>query len=161
MQEITFQLLYETHWPDVLRFALYLTGNRDQAAEIASETFLRAWAGRERIRTETAKAYLLAIARNLAMDGLRARRATVPVEESHAVAPARSDGQQELRQVMEEIRRLPPEFRDPLVLTAVNGLSYEEAARVLGVPLASVKVRIHRARLRLIEALEAPQEKSQ
>lgn len=159
MQEITFQLLYETHWPDVLRFALYLTGDPDQAAEIASETFLRAWAGRERIRTETAKAYLLAIARNLAMDGLRARRATVPVEEAHAVAPARAEGQQELRQVIEELRRLPPEFRDPLVLTAVNGLSYEEAARVLGVPLASVKVRIHRARLKLTEALEAPTEK--
>ncbi len=161
MRDITFQRLYETYWPDVLRFALYLTGSRGQAAGIASETFFRAWAGRERIRTGTAKAYLLALARNLAIDGIRARRVTVPVEEAHAVAPARGEGQMQLQQVMAEIRRLPPELRDPLLLTAVNGLSYEEAARVLGVPLASVKVRIHRARLELTQIHDNPRENPQ
>lgn len=161
MQEVTFQILYEKHWPDVLRFAVYLTGHADEAAEIASETFLRAWAGRDRIHTQTAKAYLLAITRNLAADRLRRSRQTVPVEETHAVSHARSDGRMELQQVLREVRSLPPEFRDPLLLTAVNGLSYEEAGRVLGVPVASVKVRIHRARLKLAQTLQAPREKTQ
>jgi RNA polymerase sigma-70 factor (ECF subfamily) len=150
MQEITFQTLYETHWADVWRLARYLTGDQDLASEIASETFLRAWAGRERVRTETAKAYLLAIARHLVVDHLRRRRGNaVPVEEHHAVAHSAADAGMELERVMEEVRRLPEEFREPLVLTAVNGLSYDEAARVLGIPVALVKVRIYRARLKL------------
>lgn len=53
---------------DVFRFARYLTGNDDAAADITSETFLRAWAGRDAVRVATAKAYLLAIARNLCRD---------------------------------------------------------------------------------------------
>ena len=64
----TFHSLYEAHAKDVYRFARYLTGSDDAAADVAAETFLRAWAGRDAIRVETAKAYLLAIARNLARD---------------------------------------------------------------------------------------------
>ncbi|MCX6598147.1 MAG: hypothetical protein NTV70_17465 [Acidobacteria bacterium] len=52
--------------PDVRRFVCYLTGSDDAAAEITSETLLRAWTTSGRIREESAKGYLLAIARNLA-----------------------------------------------------------------------------------------------
>lgn len=160
METITFQSLYETHWPDVLRLARYLSGNDDAARDIASETFFRAWAGRERIRTATAKAYLLAIARNLVMDSRRGRTLpTVPMEDNHAATRAHGGAALELERVMDQVRRLPAEFRDPLVLTAVNGLSYDEAARVLGVSTALVKVRIHRARLKLSEALDPNKEK--
>lgn len=151
MQHITFQRLYEAHWPDVLRFALYLTNHPDEAADIASETFLRAWAGRDKIRTETAKAYLLAIARNLATDNHRRRRPTVPVEDHHATTHSPAHSQIELHQTLQRIHALPPEFRDPLVLTAVNGLSYEETARILEIPVHSLKIRIHRARLKLTQ----------
>ena len=75
MQRVTFHTLYDAHARDVFRFARYLTGDADAAADITSETFLRAWAGREAVRVETAKAYLLAIARNLCRDrGRQARR---------------------------------------------------------------------------------------
>ena len=141
-----------------MRLARYLTGDAVLAEEIASETFLRAWAGRERIRTETGKAYLLAIARNLAMDHHRQRRETVPIEDGHAANAAAVGPGMELNEVMAAVRQLPAEYRDPLVLTAVNGLSYEEAGRVLGVGLASVKVRIHRARLKLAETLKTDKE---
>ena len=52
----TFHSLSEAHAKDVYRFARYLTGSDDAAADIASETFLRAWSGRDAIRVETAKA---------------------------------------------------------------------------------------------------------
>ncbi len=68
----TFHSLYEAHAQDVYRFARFLTGSDDAAADVTSETFLRAWTGRDAIRAETAKAYLLAIARNLARDRARA-----------------------------------------------------------------------------------------
>jgi RNA polymerase sigma-70 factor, ECF subfamily len=160
MEEITFQLLYEKHWADVLRLARYLTADADLAADLASETFVRAWAGRERIRTETAKAYLLATVRNLAIDERRRRHMqTVPIEDGHAMTRAKGDTGMELEQAMEAVGRLPVQLRDPLVLTAVNGLSYEEAARVLDLPLATVKIRIHRARLKLTEGPEACKER--
>ena len=67
--ETTFHSLYDAHAADVFRFARYLTGSDDAAADVTSETFLRAWAGRDAIRAGTAKAYLLTIARNLVRDG--------------------------------------------------------------------------------------------
>jgi RNA polymerase sigma-70 factor (ECF subfamily) len=158
MEATTFQGLYEAHWVDVMRLARYLTGDSILAEEIASETFLRAWVGRERIRTETGKAYVLAIARNLAMDHHRRRRETIPIEDGHATTAPTAGRGMELDEVMAAVRQLPAEYRDPLVLTAVNGLSYEEAGRVLGVPLASVKMRIHRARLKLSETLKTDKE---
>ena len=66
-----FQDLYKTYVPDVYRFAYWLCGDTVDAEDITSETFLRAWKHRERIRTETMKAYLLSIARNLYLERLR------------------------------------------------------------------------------------------
>ena len=57
MHGTAFHSLYEAHAKDVYRFARSLTASDDAAAEITSETFLRAWVGRDRIRVETAKAY--------------------------------------------------------------------------------------------------------
>jgi len=63
--------VYNRYAKDVYRFALYLSGNRAQAEDIASETFARAWVARDQIRVGTVKAYLLMIARNLYRDGQR------------------------------------------------------------------------------------------
>jgi len=151
MDDATFQSLYEAYAGDVRRFARYLTGDEDAASEIVSDVFLRAWAGQERIRTETVKAYLLAIARNLAVDRLRRRRETVPINESNAVRPAAAEDELGLRRAVES---LAEGLRTPLLLTAVHGLSYEETARVMNLSVAVVKVRIHRARVKLAALLE-------
>lgn len=153
MTSATFQSIYEAHAPDVRRLALYITRSPDAAAEITSETFLRAWTGRLSIRTETAKAYLLAIARNLAIDHLRRPAPPVPIEDHHAVSPPAGTAQLELQQALAAISQMPEAYRDALLLAVVEGLSYEETARVLRVSLASVKVRVHRARLMLVESI--------
>ena len=62
---LDFTALYERHAGDVLRFALYLTGNRAEAEDIVSETFTRVWTARERVELSTVKGYLFTIARNL------------------------------------------------------------------------------------------------
>jgi DNA-directed RNA polymerase specialized sigma24 family protein len=59
---ITFHDLYERYAADVYRFAYWLTSHQADAEDITSETFVRAWVGRERIQVETVKAYLLTIA---------------------------------------------------------------------------------------------------
>ena len=59
---MTFEQLYNTYFPDVYRFAVWLTHDPTEAEDVASETFVRAWAKRDRLRTETLKGYLFAIA---------------------------------------------------------------------------------------------------
>jgi RNA polymerase sigma-70 factor (ECF subfamily) len=63
-----FQSLYEKYAPEVRRFALFLCGDRSLADDITSETFLRVWSTRGRIRELTVKSYLFAVARNVHRD---------------------------------------------------------------------------------------------
>jgi RNA polymerase sigma-70 factor (ECF subfamily) len=51
--------LYERHYSDVYRFALFLTGDRTRAEDLVADTFVRAWLTRDRIRQPTVRAYLL------------------------------------------------------------------------------------------------------
>lgn len=148
MDTTTFHDLYRAHAADIFRFARYLTGSDDAAEEIVSETFLRAWAGRGAVKVATAKAYLLAIARNLARDRRRHVRrwpgAAVPEQAVRGGAEASL----ELTRTLEALGSLSAEYREPLALAA-SGLAYDEIGRVLGLPLSTVKIRVHRARLML------------
>jgi len=153
MQTATFHSLYEAHARDVFRFARFLTGSDDAAADITSETFLRAWAGRETVRVETAKAYLLAIARNLCRDrGRRAQQWRAAPMPDRVVAP-NAEAALELQRALDAIDALPIEYREPLLLAA-SGVTYEEIGRMLGVAAGTVKIRVHRARLKLAAAAE-------
>jgi RNA polymerase sigma-70 factor (ECF subfamily) len=155
MHRTAFHDLYEAHAGDVHRFARFLTASDDAAAEITSETFLRAWVGRDRIRVQTAKGYLLAIARNLAHDrGRFASRWPAAEVPDQPVAP-NAEARIELRRTLDAIRALPIEYREPLMLAAI-GVDYEEIGRVLGISLSAVKVRVHRARLKLTMAAAEP-----
>src|SRR5678816_48571 len=69
-----FRELYQRYYPDVHRFALFLTGDAARADDLTADTFVRAWRARDRIQHATVKAYLLAIARNLYQDQLRSSR---------------------------------------------------------------------------------------
>src|SRR6266567_8501347 len=77
-----FTTLYKKYAPDVFRFAMYLSGNRGEAEDITSETFVRAWTAPDPIEMATVKGYLLTIARNLFLQELRKRSRAVPLHES-------------------------------------------------------------------------------
>jgi RNA polymerase sigma-70 factor (ECF subfamily) len=157
-QGTTFHTLYQAHAADVYRFARFLTGSDDAAADIASETFLRAWAGRDAIRVETAKAYLLAIARNLARDRARAASRIADAEPPETPVAPSAEARLELGRTLAAVRALPADYREPLVLAAA-GVGYEEIGRMLGLSIGTVKIRVHRARLKLGTAMAAPPEK--
>jgi RNA polymerase sigma-70 factor (ECF subfamily) len=155
METATFQQIHDAHSGDVYRFARYLTGSDDAAADITAETFFRAWAGRSSIRVATAKGYLLAIARNLAHDRKRfARRWAAGAMPERTVRPD-AEARLELERALQAVRDLPAAYGEPLMLVA-SGLSYEEAARVLAMTLSTAKIRVHRARLMLAQAAIAP-----
>jgi RNA polymerase sigma-70 factor (ECF subfamily) len=150
---ITFHEIYERHAQDVYRYACWLSGSADAADDITSETFARAWAGRDAIRTETVKAYLFAIARNLYLqENRKAKRMTglSPIQADPNPGPAQlTESRLELVRAMEAVQTLPEVDRAAFLLRVQHELPYEEIARILQLPLTTVKVKIHRARLKL------------
>lgn len=153
MEPTTFEAMYAAYSDDVFRYIRYLTGNEDTAAEITAETFFRAWTGRGRIRLNTAKSYLLSIARNLARDGFRESRRWKSPPAELAAPEGASDSRLDLERTLAALAELSQDYREPLLLTAAGGLTYDEAAAVLRIPVATLKVRIYRARLKLATLL--------
>jgi len=151
MQE--FEDLYRRYAPDVLRFALYLSGDRAEAEDIASETFVRVWTMRDDIRLPTVKAYLFTIVRNLHRQGWRrrARRSSLDdaLTDSSPGPHAQTESRVALAQVLAALQELPEADRAAVLMRAQDGMTYEEIATALGLSLAAVKVKVHRARLRL------------
>jgi RNA polymerase sigma-70 factor (ECF subfamily) len=154
-----FSALYKKHAPDVFRFSLYLSGNRADAEDITSETFARAWASAGRIEMTSVKGYLFTIARNLFLQGLRKKSRNVELSDDlrdpQASPYAQAEQKQEYQAVIAELQKLPEIDRAALLMRAFDDVPYEEIARSLGIPLATVKVKIHRTRLKLAEFRDA------
>jgi len=100
---LDFQDLYKTYAPDVYRFSCWLCGDSVEAEDITSETFLRAWMHRDSIRTETLRAYLLSISRNLYLERLRKHRPHFRVSHAH---PDPQPGVEAANEQRDEIRRI-------------------------------------------------------
>ena len=150
---IELDALYRKYAPDVFRFALYLSGNRAEAEDITSETFVRAWTSPEPVRMATVKGYLFTIARNMFLQGLRRKSRHVALDEQlkdpRSGPGADREDNARLEATLAEMQKLPEIDRAALLMRAFEEMPYEEIARCLGISLASVKVKIHRARLAL------------
>ena len=154
----SFSELYRRYAPDVFRFALYLSGERAEAEDITAETFVRAWTAVERVRMSTVKGYLFTIARHLFLQNRRKRARETALEDVHPEPSrgpeAHADTDSELRAVLAALRQLPEIDRAALLMRAEDEMPYDDIARALGISLASVKVKIHRARLKLAQIRE-------
>ena len=145
-----FRLIYERYYKDVLRFALFLTGDQARADDLVSETFLRAWLARDRIHQDTVKAYLLTIARNLDRDHFRASRRFVElqdtVEDGAPSVEAQAEHRSTLQDVRARLRRVARGDRRALMLFVFKEMSYTDVAAALGISVSATKSRIRRAR---------------
>ena len=153
---LSFQELYETYAGDVYRFVFWLAGDRFEAEDISSETFIRAWAHKTTIRTETLKAYLLAIARNIYLERQRKGKRQVLLEDIYADPAPEPDqhvaAQLQLQYVYRILQTVPEIDRAAFVLRVQHELPYAEIARVLTLSVTAVKVKVHRVRKKLIAA---------
>ena len=154
MDELGFASIYERYSRDVYRFAIYLSGDLAVAQDITAETFARAWAVHEQVRVGSVKAYLLMIARNLYRDDRRkpveARLpAAVEVRDPGRGPEAAAQARDELQVVLRALREIPELDRAALLMATVEGLSHQAIASALGLSAAAVKVRVHRARVKL------------
>ena len=153
------------HLDALYRVALRLTGEASQAEDLVQDTMLKAYRSWRQYRPGTnAKGWLLTILRNTFINDYR-RRKLEPVAtdleaiEPHAIYRAVEDVDPEGaffakivdEKVLEAIDALPPDFREVLVLSDMEGLRYGEIAEALKVPVGTVKSRLFRAR-RLLQA---------
>jgi RNA polymerase sigma factor (sigma-70 family) len=152
-----FEQLFERHAPELLRYCFRRTADAALAEDLVSAVFLEAWRRRRDLRAGSdRRPWLYGIATNLVRHQWRARR-------RHATALARLAAgrldvaaadelvarQDEMRRVLAAVASLPRREQDVLALCVWSGLSYEEAARALGVPVGTVRSRLSRARASL------------
>ena len=159
-----FEELVTTYQHRLFGVALRMLGSRAEAEEIAQETFLRAHRALGEFRGEARLGtWLYAIASRLCLNRLAAaaRRHEAPDETALQQQPAEGGDaaavleQRELQAALHDaVAALPEERRIVVVLRDLEGLAYEEIAEVLGLPLNTVRSRLHRARLDLKAKLE-------
>jgi RNA polymerase sigma-70 factor, ECF subfamily len=142
---------------DVWRLCAAL-GDRDSADDLTQETYLRAFGSLHRFEgRSTVRTWLLAVARRVCADALRARRrrpSLVGVDPVDVEVGDGADRVGEHAAVGDLLARLAADRREAFVLTQVVGLSYAEAAEVAGVPVGTIRSRVARARADLIDALD-------
>jgi len=153
---LSFQDLYETYAAEVYRFTLWLAGDSFDAEDITSETFIRAWVRINTIRTETLKAYLFTIARNIYLEQQRKRKRQVTLNDVYPDPAPEPDKvielQFEILSVLRVLQTLPEVDRAAFVMRVQHELPCAEIARVLKLSLSATKVKIHRVRKKLINA---------
>jgi RNA polymerase sigma factor (sigma-70 family) len=155
------------HLDAAYNLARWLTRNEHDAQDVVQEAYLRACQFFGGFHGADARAWLLAIVRNTCYTWLKHNRpseSAMPLdEEKHSEAdPAaspegvllRRENVQMLRQALE---KLPPEFREVIVLRELEGLSYKDIAGIAGVPLGTVMSRLARGRKRLEQELAGPE----
>ena len=163
---LAFEELVRRHADRLYAMMLRFVADADEAEEVTQETFLRAWRSigtfelRSRFFTWV---YRIGINEAKRRAERRPRKGTIgsivdsPIEDAPdwSEAPEFRSEQRHLRRVLEEaVRALPLEYRAPLILRDVEGLSTEEAAEVMDLGEAALKSRLHRARLAVRRALD-------
>ncbi len=158
------------HRSRIYRYLLSMARDPDVAEDLTQETFLRALRGLGALRDRTALVpWLYRLATNVFLDRVRAegrrlaytdRRdgAAASLIEEIADPTARADRRAEQAEMSECVRgfvdKLPDDYRAVILLHDAHGLSSREIAEILGVSVATAKIRIHRGRARLRTALE-------
>jgi RNA polymerase sigma-70 factor (ECF subfamily) len=149
-----FDALYRQHAGAVYRFALSLSGNRAVAEDITSETFVRVWTARDRVDLTTVIGYLLTIARRLYLQGAARDRGRHALEiepadlrPSHAAV---AESRDELAAVLADLQTLGEPDRAALLMRARDAVPYGDVGRALGITPGAAKVKVHRARQRLV-----------
>jgi RNA polymerase sigma-70 factor, ECF subfamily len=164
----TFEELVRTFQDRLYSFAYRLCGRREDAEEVAQDSFVRAYRAlrsypAERIRALALQAWLYRITLNVARNRMRRRRVTqVSIENGGAAGEAarrawdspddpgsrpdsRLERAQERANIASLVATLPERYRSAIILRYVEGLSLEEVADVLKQPLGTAKSNVHRA----------------
>jgi RNA polymerase sigma-70 factor (ECF subfamily) len=158
-----FDLLVHRHTPRMYRVALRILRDPVDAEDVVQDAWVSAWRALSTFRGDSAATtWLYRVVTNAALQHLRRRRLTVPLDErteqtyadtgegpEHAVLRGERSAA-----VLAAIATLEPAQRVPLVLHELEGMSYQEVAEIVGVNVTALRSRLHRARVALLAELE-------
>ena len=150
----------------IWRVCWHYTGQRETASDCAQEAMIKIWRSLDSYRGDCAfESWVYRIAANCSMDAMRKKKR----DRSESIEPLKEAGfdpadpepgteekviaAERKRQLRECITRLPEDQRDALVMTQLEGMSYEDAARRLDVSEGTIKSRVNRAKAKLKEWL--------
>ena len=150
----SFEGLVLRHQDGVFNLALRMTNSHADAADLAQDTFVRAYRKLRSYKPEYSfRNWVLTICANLTRNRFRREARRRRTEEAHVQERAVSGqaGRSHVYGPLEEaIRSIPEEHRVPLVLKHVEGLSYEEVAGVLSIGVSAAKMRVKRGKDQLV-----------
>ena len=157
----------------IWRICWHYTGNRESAEDCGQETMIRIWRSLDSYRGDCAlESWVYRIAANCCMDYLRKKKrdksvSMEPMQEQGFDPADPSPGTEEQvvaadeqKRLREVITQLPEDQREALIMTQLEKVSYEEAAKLLGVSEGTIKSRVNRAKARLKEILSGERELS-
>ena len=157
----TWEAVARTHGRFLYNVAYRLTGNDDDAYDLVQEALLRVRKGLETYQPGSLEAWLSRIVTNVFLDEVRRKRrrpVEVLPEDPERLLPSTPGADEATDNLSDDVqaalRRLPEDFRTAVVLCDVVGLSYEEIADAISVPVGTVRSRIHRGRRLLRAALQ-------
>jgi RNA polymerase sigma-70 factor, ECF subfamily len=161
-----FEELCLPHLDAAYNLARWIVATDHDAQDVVQEAYMRALQGFKGFRGADARAWLLTIVRNTAYNCLRKYSRfsnVIPFDEALHSSPVEepvpeSFYEERKRQLHDALNRLPPEFREVLVLYEIEGWSYKQMASALNLPAGTVMSRLSRARRRLREELAAAQD---
>lgn len=164
-----FDVLVRRYKDQLLNYVFRFVGNRVDAEDIVQETFLRVYKNKHYYK-EIAKfsTWVYTIAGNLAKTELRRRKRRKIFSVSNFVNDERDfdipdtahnpekevDSSMKDNVIQRTIEKLPPKFKEVILLRDVQGFAYEEISQILNIPLGTVKSRVNRGRLKLQEDLK-------
>ena len=164
--EEAFTALYRRHQGMVFRFALQMSGRTEIAEEVTQDVFMLLMRGRKQYDPALGPlpAVLYGVARNHVRRALeRERSAPVQIDERELDSGPAAEGDvlgsltrgEQLESLRKAILKLPPLYREAIVLCELHELNYENAAAIMGCPVGTVRSRLHRARALLVAKMGA------
>lgn len=137
--------IYELYGERIFRFCYRTLGNRQDAEDVAAETFLRVLRKSGDLRAGGAfQTWIFRIARNLCIDRIRQHRLMdLPPDLQYVGGDEKTALRLAVQQALSE---LPPEYQDPLVLCDLEDYAAKEAAEVLQITVPALKSRLYRGR---------------
>jgi RNA polymerase sigma-70 factor (ECF subfamily) len=147
--DLFYERAFVAHWDDVFRFSLAWTNDWAAAEDMAQDAYMRLWCSRQRLDWEQpVLPWLLVTTRRLATDRFRSLRRRLVPTSSEAVGLDESVRARWL-DIRAAMQALSPLERTALVLTAIEGNSYDEAAQTLGTSAGALRAAVSRARQKL------------
>jgi RNA polymerase sigma-70 factor (ECF subfamily) len=171
----TFEVTVERYQRKVYSFAHYLLSNREEAEDVTQEVLLRYWRHRPGVADESTGAWLLRVTRNACYDLLRRRRSAAALgtetgldeEAAEEVPSAEPDPESRVqsadfrRRLLGALDQLGEPYKSIVLLREVQGLPHREIGEALGIPENTVRVHLHRGRLKLRERLRGDWQEGQ